>query len=139
MLSKSFLDGLVSKLAESHLLGRVVFVTGEAEVLAKLGRIAAQRNLTLFFRNRVGDPKQRAVTPVRDDPIEVHPIRREFGYELVRAAFFLKGNLSPACILPLGLGVRELDRLVLRNPLVGRASGPVVDPGCAGLPLTSPW
>jgi STAS-like domain of unknown function (DUF4325) len=75
MLSRSFLDGLIGKLAEAHSLGKVVFVTSDPDALAKLGRIAAQRKVTIFSRSRLGEPKQRAVTPIPEVSVDVRPGR----------------------------------------------------------------
>jgi len=55
MLSSSFLDELILKLAKSNLLRRVAFVTRQATTRHKLGIIAHERNLTLYSKESGSD------------------------------------------------------------------------------------
>jgi hypothetical protein len=71
MLSRSFLDGFVSRLSTVNKLNDVVFVTTQRDVLTKLGKISAQHGLVLFFRERVGDNRRQRVAPVPDMPAEM--------------------------------------------------------------------
>lgn len=64
VLSGSFLDELVLRLAETGQTDLVTFVTARAATRAKLARAAALRNATVFVRPSPAAPRG-AVAPVR--------------------------------------------------------------------------
>ena len=66
MLSMSFLDGFIDKLAESQLLPKITFVTKEAVTLRKLGVISYERKLVLFWKESPGDEKRKAAARIQD-------------------------------------------------------------------------
>lgn len=61
LLSSSFLDGLINSLAISGLLSNVTFAVDDADIRAKLARIAGLRKVTLFTSS---GQKRVAVTPI---------------------------------------------------------------------------
>jgi hypothetical protein len=61
LLSSSFLDGLINGLALCGLISNVTFAVDDAEIRAKLARIAGLRKVTLFTSS---GQKRVAVTPI---------------------------------------------------------------------------
>ena len=62
MLSASFLDELILRLAEHDLLKKVAFVTREPQTIRKLGIISHERKLTVFLRT--SDTRLVSVAPL---------------------------------------------------------------------------
>jgi|GEM_PF-1424459 len=60
MLSMSFLDELIWRLAEANLLTRVAFVTRNAATRRKLGNIASERDVDVYVR-RNGEARAASV------------------------------------------------------------------------------
>jgi hypothetical protein len=65
IVSGSFLDGLITKLAEHKQLRRVVFVIRDQSILSKLSRIAGDRQLSIWVRS--GDKQPREAPRVRSE------------------------------------------------------------------------
>jgi hypothetical protein len=64
MMSMSFLDELIWRLAEANLLSRVAFVTRKAGTRRKLGNVAFERNVDVYSRSSVNDRRNVAVPRV---------------------------------------------------------------------------
>lgn len=74
LLSFSFLDGLILQILDNHQLERITFVAPDPGLQRKLAQVAGVRKVTIFFREKKGEPRQivqpRAATKIE---LESHP------------------------------------------------------------------
>jgi hypothetical protein len=70
MMSMSFLDELIWRLAEAGFLKRIAFVTRKSAMRRKLGSIAHARDVNIYFRKSADDSRAVSVPRVSMQGIE---------------------------------------------------------------------